>query len=235
MGRLVSSSQGFTLYDAVHLTWLGAFIAAGVMICFIYRRMNEKQKRIAEIITGVLILALEAAKYIRLICIGEELIYYLPLHLCSFAIYIEFIDSLFSARLTRELTYSICLPAAAAALLFPGWTDEPVFSFESFHSFVIHFLLALYPVLLLTGRKLRPEIKRLPVCFAVTALAAAGVYLIDRRLGLNYMFLLKPPPGSPLEWFEKLFGNPGYLLGYVIIAFVLWALMYAPFIIHRKK
>ena len=67
-----------------------------------------------------------------------------------------------------------------------------------------------------------------PRCFALLLALAAVVYGFDRIVGANYMFLLAPAPGSPLEWFAGFLGNPGYLLGYLPMLAAVWAALYLP-------
>ena len=231
----VAANTGFSLFDLTHLCWLAAMLAFGAMICIFFCLSSEKAKRCTEIVIGCCIIGLEAAKYIWLIANSHNLIYYLPLHLCSLAVYIEFLDSVFPNKFTHELCYAICLPGAFSALIFPGWTYEPIGSFLHIHSFLIHFLLVLYPLLLLISKRLKPSAAWLPVCFAFTVAAAAFVYYIDKLTGMNYMFLITPPPGSPLEVFERWWGNPGFLFGYPIIAAAIWILMYVPFALFRRR
>ncbi|MBR1660085.1 MAG: TIGR02206 family membrane protein, partial [Oscillospiraceae bacterium] len=70
-------------------------------------------------------------------------------------------------------------------------------------------------------------------CFAILAALAAAVYVFDRVFSANYMFLLSPAAGSPLEWFSLFLGIPGYLLAYIPMLALLWALLYLPF--RRKR
>ena len=64
-------------------------------------------------------------------------------------------------------------------------------------------------------------------------LIAVTVYVFDRLMGTNYMFLNWPLPGSPLEWFAFL-GRPGYLLGYIPLLAAAWTVIYAPFVKIRR-
>ena len=134
-----------------------------------------------------------------------------------------------------EFLYGVCMPGAAFALLFPDWTAYPAFSYHSIVGFLVHTLLVGYPLMLVCGGGLRPDPRRLPRCLAMLAALAAAVYVFDRAAQANYMFLLLPAPGSPLEWFARRLGNPGYLLGYVPMLAGVWVVLYLPFLIGLRR
>ena len=101
--------------------------------------------------------------------------------------------------------------------------------------FTVHALLMAYPLMLVAGGDLRPEARLLPRCFGILVCCTVPVYLFDRFFGTNYMFLLWPSPGSPLEWFASFLGNPGYLLGYFPMLAVVWLALYLPFAYRKSK
>ena len=86
--------------------------------------------------------------------------------------------------------------------------------------------------MLVAGGELRPDTRRAPACLGIMLLIAVPVYVFDRLMGTNYMFLNWPLPGSPLEWFAFL-GRPGYLLGYIPLLAAAWTVIYAPFVKKR--
>ena len=76
---------------------------------------------------------------------------------------------------------------------------------------------------------MRPSMRLLPRCFGILAALSAAVYVFDRAFQANYLFLISPAPGSPLEWFAALLGRPGYVLGYVPMLVLVWGILYLPF------
>jgi uncharacterized membrane protein YwaF len=120
------------------------------------------------------------------------------------------------------------MPGALFALLFPGWTGSPADSFFSLNSFFVHTLLFAYPLTLLFSRILTPSVKRLPLCLGLIMLAAAPIYFLDKAVGANFFFLNFSPPGSPLEFFDRLWGRPWYIMGFAPILAAVWAVQYLP-------
>ena len=147
---------------------------------------------------------------------------------------ISFLHSLRGGELTGQFLYAFCMPGAVCALLFPDWSAYPAFHFMSVSSFALHILLVGYTLMLVAGGELRPDTRRAPACLGIMLLIAVPVYVFDRLMGTNYMFLNWPLPGSPLEWFAFL-GRPGYLLGYIPLLTAAWAVIYAPFMPFVKK
>ncbi len=220
---------GFKLYGRDHICWLIICLAAGTALCLIYRRLGTRGRERMRLNLGLGVLLCELLKDINLIVQGEFGIYYLPLHLCGLAVFFTLGHSIRPNETVGELLYSSFMPGALFAILFPDWTACAAFSFHSIVGFTVHLLIVTYPLMLTMGGDLRPSVRRLPRCLLILLCLAAPVYVFDRIFNANYMFLLSPAVGSPLEWFAALLGNPGYLLGYLPMLTLIWCALYFPF------
>ena len=220
---------GFTLFSGAHLAALLLCAAACAGLCLAFRRADERGKKRLRLAVGGLILLCEVLSKGFLLLAGAYDLSYLPLHLCGLAVFFAFFHSLFPGETVGNFLYSTCMPGAFFALLFPDWTAYPIFSYRSVLGFAVHALLVAYPLMLVLGGALRPSVRFLPRCLAILLGLALPVYVFDRLTGLNFMFLLWPSRGSPLEWFAALLGNPGYLLGYLPMIALIWCLLYVPF------
>ncbi len=230
-----TGARGFELFDAVHCSWLAGIVLAAIILCIIHRKLNDRGRRIMQRVVGLTTFAVYLVRQLILIILGDYDVFYLPLHLCGMSLYIEAIDCLFPSRFTRELCYAVCMPGALMGVLYANWGTLPLLNYISITSFFLHGMMVIYPLLAITGGDHRPSPRRLPWCFGFLAAVSVPVYFFNRHFGTNYMFLAEPSPGSPLEWFETWFGNPGYLLGFVIMIAIVWAAMYFPFIIVEAK
>ena len=231
-----SPETGFGLFSAAHFIW---FIigAAAVLICLIYRRSPAEKRRRIRITLASSALAIELLKTLLLILAGDYGIGRLPLHLCGLSIYFCFIHSFMKSSpssVFSQFLYFFCMPGAVFALIFPDWVGYPLFSFMTFSGFLLHFLITIYVVMQVISAGIFPDLRRLPACILIMLLLAVPVYFFDKSAGTNYMFLNWPSPGSPLEWFSSL-GRPGYLLGYIPLMLITWAVLYLPFILHSKS
>ena len=206
-----------------------------VMICLIYCRVGIGGRKKVRFVVGGAILLCELLKDANLILQGVFDVWYLPLHLCGLAVFFSFYHCLRPGPTVGNFLYSTCAPGALFALLFPDWTACPPFAYHSIVAFTVHSLIVAYPLMQVCGGELRPDVRKLPRCFGILLALAVPVYLFNLHFRTNYMFLRYPSPGSPLEWFAALLGNPGYLLGYLPMTALVWGLLYLPFIRKREK
>ena len=232
-----SPETGFGLFSAAHFIWFIIGAATAVLICLIYRRSPAEKRRRIRITLASSALAIELLKTLLLILAGDYGIGRLPLHLCGLSIYFCFIHSFMKSSpssVFSQFLYFFCMPGAVFALIFPDWVGYPLFSFMTFSGFLLHFLITIYVVMQVISADIFPDLRRLPVCILIMLLLAVPVYFFDKSTGTNYMFLNWPSQGSPLEWFSSL-GRPGYLLGYIPLMLITWAVLYLPFILHSKS
>ena len=118
---------------------------------------------------AVLLIADELFKVIGLAAYGNYTPQYLPLHLCSINILLTAVHAVKPSRLLDNFLYVVCIPAAVAALLFPTWTALPAANFMHIHSFTVHILLAVYPIMLTAGGDIQPRLRFIPNCLAFLA------------------------------------------------------------------
>ena len=152
---------GFTMYDFTHISWL---IVISIFLCFLiyyYKNYSIVTKlRIQKaVFFGLLIL--EISKQLFLLVADQSSAWSPPFHLCGLGIFIIGWHAYFPNRTTTEILYSLTLPGALAALLIPGWTNEPLFSYIHFNSFIFHALLIGYVFMLLATKELQPRMKEL--------------------------------------------------------------------------
>ena len=224
--RTARWDSSFPLWGRDHLIWLGLFCVLAAVVLPLCRRMKAKRRRWTLLALTGLLLADEAFKHILLLLLGEEDVDYLPLHLCSVGLFVCLWYAVRPNRYAGELLFAVCLPGAAVALLFPGWSVLPAWSLLSVHSFTFHMLLCLIPLALLASGELRPDPRRLWFCMLFLVGTAVPVWFLDRLWGTNFYFLTYPGTGNPLVWFEARFGNPGYQIGLPVCAALLWAVQY---------
>ncbi|MCD8218881.1 MAG: YwaF family protein [Ruminococcus sp.] len=198
---------GFTLYHWQHLLWiLGIVLTAVWTTRWFCRATQHSQKRLLHILVW-LMAALEVCKDLVLLGTGQFRAAYLPLDLCGLSIGLELAAVYRQNTLLCECVYSLSLPGACLALLFPNWNKLPMLNFFCLYGFVLRGLLVLIPVLLFCLCMAWPNAKRLPFCFGCIALTCIPVSLVNRRFGTNFFFLSAPLKGSPLVWFERVCGS----------------------------
>ena len=223
---------GFQTFDLTHILWLLLGAAACVAACILYRRLSDRQRRLVCVVLGSYIFFQEMLKNLVLILQGEFSWGYLPFHLCGINILLIAFDVFKQTKTVRSFLYYFAIPGAALALLFPNWTKMPVWNFFHIHSFTIHFLLVLYPLLLVTTGQVETDLRSALKGVALLVAMAIPVYFLNLLWDTNFMFLMKPDSGNPLEMFEKLLGS--HLWGFPILLPVVILVMYVPAFIAKK-
>lgn len=228
----VADGVGFTHYDGLHVTWLLLFVIITVANCFWYRKLGPVGKDRWKKTLAILIVGNELFKMLML-AIGDRYdVSYLPFHLCSINIFIIAIHAWKPSKLLNGFLYTVCIPGAIAALLFPTWTALPVLNFMHMHSFTVHIELAMYPIVLAAAGELLPSVKELPKYLLLLIIMAIPIYGINLLLDTNFMFLMSADPGNPLYLFEQLWGN--HLYGFPVLIAAVLIVMYVPLILFRR-
>lgn len=223
---------GFSHFSPVHIGWLLAFVLFAAGVCLFYRKLDPKDRRIARRIMACAIVADEIFKMAVLFIGGHYTKNYLPLHLCSINIFLIAYHAWKPNHVLDNFLYAICIPGAMAALLFPGWTKLPLANFMHIHSFTIHILLAVYPMMLLAGGDMKPDRKTIPKCLGILACFAVAALIVNLILDTNYMYLMYAPKNNPLYFFQKQFGN--HLVGFGVLIPLVLEGMYLPFSVKNR-
>ena len=229
----IENGVGFSYFGLTHLVWIIAFVIFAGICSYVYVLSNKERRLKIRKIISLLIILDEIFKILMLLIGGNYSVSYLPLHLCSINIFIIAYHVYKPSKVLDNFLYSVCVPAALAALLAPSWVELPLGNFMHIHSFTIHILLATYPIMLVAGKDIVPDAKEISKSFLFTVVMAIPIYFINLLLDTNFMFLMYAEPGNPLYWFGENWGN--HILGVPVIYSVVLLLMYFPFYIKKKK
>ena len=228
----IPEGLGFEAFGVTHIIWLLMGLLLCVTACIFYKKLNEHKRKIMLTILGSYIFLQEMIKNLVLIIMGEFSWGHLPFHLCGINILLIAFDVIKQRKIVRCFLYYFAIPGAALALLFPNWTALPFLNFFHLHSFTIHILLVLYPLLLVTTNQIVADIKLAFKAILLLVAMAIPVYFLNLLWDTNFMFLMKPDSGNPLELFEKLLGS--HLWGFPILLPVVILIMYIPISISKK-
>ena len=229
----IPDGVGFDAYGLTHILWLSAGLLLWVCACIFYKRLDTRKQKSMLTVLGAYIFAQEMVKNLVLVILDEFSWGYLPFHLCGINILLILFDIIKQTKVVRSFLYYFAIPGAALALLFPNWTAMPVWNFFHLHSFTIHILLVLYPLLLVTTDQVSTDLKSALRGTALLVAMAIPVYGLNLLWGTNFMFLMKPDSGNPLEMFEKLLGS--HLWGFPILLPIVILVMYLPARIIKNR
>lgn len=213
------------MFGTCHLLWLAGILVVCLLSGHWYRHQNIKQQETWKHIIGTLLPVLGIYRDVVLLVTGHFEADFLPLHLCSMAMWIACLYVWTKNRFVGVIYILLCLPGAAGALLFPNWDRYPLWNYMHIHAFVSHGLILMLGIWLLSSGEVIPEWNEfwMPVVFGMAGFLTLSV--VNRLAGTNFWFLKVPSHGSPLVWIARLTGTKWYLAGYflfcVLIVF-LW-------------
>lgn len=223
---------GFQAFGPTHLLWLLGGLILWIGGCIFFRKLSETKRKLTLRLLGAYIFLQEMVKNTVLLLLGEFSWGHLPFHLCGINVLLIAFDAIKQVKTVRSFLYYFAIPGAMLALLFPNWTNMPVWNFFHIHSFTIHILLVLYPLLLVTTGQAQTDLKSALKGVGLLVVMAIPVYGLNLLWDTNFMFLMHPDSGNPLEMFEKLLGS--HLWGFPILLPIVILLMYLPAFLVKK-
>lgn len=226
--------SGFSIFGTGHLLWLGGIALALVLLTLWYWGQSDLDhirlsRRLAWLGCGLIVLL-----YGYLALVGELGAGRVPLHLCELAPLIYLLFSYTHWDWAGQVCYALCLPGAAAALIFPGWTVYPLWSLMNLHGFLLHALLVLFPVWQLVSGAIRPRLSALWKPWVFLAAVLPPVWWFNQTFGTNYFFLRAGSPDSPLSVLYDVFGARGYLPAYAALVLLVMLVCYLPWARRRE-
>ena len=204
--------NGFSIFDSIHITWLIFIVIFLTISIYCYHYFSLKQQQLFQRIIFWLLLSLEITKQIFLVITDHYSYWSPPLHLCGLGIFIIGWHAYFPNKTTSTLLFSLTLPGAMIALLFPGWANDPVGSFLHIHSFVFHALLIIFISPLIREKQFNTSLKDLWRSVLFLIITVPPIYMYNKKFHTNFMFLNAPVKGTPLQWLYDAFGGGWRLL-----------------------
>ena len=101
----------------------------------------------------------------------------------------------------------------------------------SIHSFTVHALLILYGVLLIVGKEQKHSLKGFIGAFIFIIIYAIPIAIINKKFNTNFLFINNTNDNPFLILLEGIFKY--HQIGIVLSAFLLWAIIYMPFYLHK--
>ena len=231
--------NGFSLFCTGHLIFIALMPATAVLLAFLAYKLSPHKADILIKVLSVLVLLAETLQDILLTSEGGNILNYLPLHLCNLGIFVNLLASFPKGKARSffaEVSLTLIAPGALFAVITPGWNYRPLLSWLPLLCFFTHILLVAIPVMMFIRGYCRPSFRHFHYPYLFLLAAAIPIYIFDRTFDRNYMYLLYPESDSPLEWMESFMGNPGYLMGVLIMLGLILVVLYSVLeIINRLR
>ena len=161
---------------------------------------------------------------------GSQLAQSLPLQLCDVAIFVTAAALWTRNRLAVEVSYFWGLAGTIQALFTPD-VPQHFPSYPYFQYYIAHGGVVAASLILVVGMRLHPRPWAVVRVAGLTIAYAALVGITDAVTGANYMYLRSKPPSPTL--LDVLGPWPVYIFSATLIAFVLFAILDAPFTLRR--
>ena len=161
---------------------------------------------------------------------GSRFAQSLPLQLCDVAILITAAALWTRNRLAVEVSYFWGLAGTIQALFTPD-VPQHFPSYPYFQYYIAHGGVVAASLILVVGMRLHPRPWAVVRVAGLTIAYAALVGITDAVTGANYMYLRSKPPSPTL--LDVLGPWPLYIFSATLIAFVLFAILDAPFALRR--
>ncbi len=219
------------ILSAEYVVPLALLVVVAVLLCVAARRAPGRWiDVVAAIIALTLVIAGLSWQPYALATHTWSLGASLPVQLCDVGGFVAAAALVWRQLLLVEVAYFWGLGGTLQAVLTPDLQDHHFPSFPYLQFYVTHDLVILAALFLVIGLALRPRPGSVRRIYLLTLAFAAVVGLIDLVTGGNYMYLRVPAPGSLLEVMGPW---PWYIATGAVLAFVVLAILYAPFRLSR--
>lgn len=229
---------GFEMFGTCHLLWLTGI---GIFSCWLGRFFSfatkSKKEQIRKIF-GIAFPGIAILREIVLLITGHFEPDMYPFHLCNMSLWVGTVYIWCRSRFAGVVYVLLCLPAAALALVFPGWTRYPLTTFMHIHDFVFHGLVVAFGWSLVRSREIVPHWKELwsPLLFGI--LGCVIMYYVNMCLDTNFWFVNKPSEDSPLSWIYNGLGAGGYKIGLLLFCtavVTIWQITIRIYVNYKAK
>ena len=213
--------DSFEHFGIGHISFLAAITLIVIFAALISRKADEKATISTLRVLAVNHLVLELIQDAMLF-IGDdwEIRWLLPLHLCNIGIFVNLAAAFTKGRartVFSEISVMLIMPGSIGALLFPDWNYRAITSPVSILCFTTHALLLLIPILMITKKICDIRLPHIIFPIGFLAVTTPPIYLIDKSLGVNYMFLQIPSDDSPLSFIYDIFSAKYYVAGLFLL------------------
>jgi len=227
-------SSGFSTFDQYHLIWLLMFIAVGILMYKHFITLTINSRLLLLKFMAWTILVLEIIKDLLLLIFNQFVITELPLHLCGISIFLCLYEAYKQSTFSKELIYSLSLPGALLAILFPNWTNIAPFGLRSSQAFIIHFLIVMFSFLMMSNKDFRPNIKNAYKILLFLIFISIPIHFFNVNFNTNFMFIESYSANSPLVYVAMIFPKIKYYFKMILLMMLWLFLMYFPWYTTKK-
>lgn len=218
----------FNLYGIEHMISLLIPLLLGALFVFIYRAAKtEEQMKYIRIALAVLIIAIRSSRYIMDLLIGRfEIFDLFSLHICHIDLILLVICLIRPNKVLFNFVFIIGIPMGLSVALFPGTTHPEPGVARAMLFITSHTMLVVGALFLLIVERMNTSLKALITLIVTGNIAIVIVYIINKALKTNFLYVMSAPQGTILKSLDNIFGWPMYVVVMDILAIALMLIMY---------
>ncbi|MDQ0197882.1 YwaF family protein [Neobacillus ginsengisoli] len=227
-----SKLDSFQLFSKIHLLTIGIILFLCILL-FVYRNALKRRQKFFRFTLAFLLLVSDVLLHLWLLTENAwSMKRDLPLQLSDLAVILAIVMLLTKSYSLFQFMYFAGLGSSIQAILTPdlGKFSFPHFQYIEF--FILHggvVLACLFMVVVLT---FEPTNRSLWVTFLIVNLYAACIFILNKLLGANYLYIMKKPKIASL--LNYLGPWPWYLISLEFVMILSFFILYSPFWLKRK-
>jgi len=221
----------FSSFSDEHLMMITIFFL-GCFLLYFFRHFFLRHEKAMRIFFFTSLLLFEIG-YNAWLIMSERwnLAYSLPLQLCTISTYLCFILLIKNRYGVFEIVYFTGIGGALQAILTPElFFNYPHFRFIQF--FATHSLIIWTCLFYVFSMKYRPTLKSIGKTFIFLNVLSLFVFFVNKWTEGNYMFLAHKPTNASL--IDFLGPYPWYIVSLEMVCFVVFFILYVPFLFRKK-
>lgn len=204
----------FRVFGWIHIFSLVTVLLIGaVFIVLGCKAVDPKMRRRISLIFAGVILLTRSARYVMDAFFGVfEWTDLFSLHICHIDWIFLLICFIRPSKALFQFCFLIGIPMALAVALFPG-TNHPEPGLPRAILFIMsHAMLVMGAIYLAVIHRFKILGKAAVAIIAVGNVALPVMYMINKQLQTNYLYIMKAPKGTVIASLERVFGWPWYVL-----------------------
>ncbi len=224
----------FRLFGPGHLAALGIVAAVCVSFLALRRARDERWKSRVRVGLALLQLASESSWQLWTLLFDRWSVRnMLPLHLCSLFAWLGAVMLLTRSYRIFEFAYFLGIGGALQALLTPDLGIYGFPHFRAIQSFVGHGCVLAAPIFMAVVEGYRPTLRSLGRVVVWTNLSMAAVFVVNRLLGSDYMYINGKPESRSI--LDALGPWPWYILAMEALGMAMISLLYIPYAVKDLR
>ncbi|MDY0938583.1 TIGR02206 family membrane protein [Priestia megaterium] len=223
--------HSFQLFSVEHLVTLAIIVVIGACI-FLCRKQLRRKMCVFGLLSFVLIASEVAYQAWEIGCHQWSAKTSLPLQLSDIVVLLAAVMLITKSRFLFYFVYFAGISSSVQAMITPDLGGYAYAQFRYVQFYVSHGGVVLACCVLIATCRYQPTFRSLWVSVLFVNLYGAFIYIMNRLIGANYLYMMKKPGHASL--LDILGPHPWYLVwveGIMILSFLV---LYLPFWIHKK-